>query len=280
MTKTCLLDDFASTLVPPPLQTRKGPTAIAVTHLSFAYPEQPEVLHQLNLTIDSGERVALVGENGCGKTTLFSLLCGVLTPTNGQIHLFEQRLQPGRFYPEVGLIFQNPSDQLFSASVWEDVAFGLQNLGYPPAMVAQQVDAALRQTGVLDLAERPPHHLSGGQKKRVAIAAILAMQPQILLLDEPTAQLDPRSRRQLIQLLATLPQTQVIATHDLDLALELCDRTILLSRGAIVYDGPTFPVLSNASFLEHHALELPLSYRRPYCDLCDAPDSVSLAEAT
>jgi cobalt/nickel transport system ATP-binding protein len=245
--------------------------AISVVDLSFSYPDQPHVLQQIYFQIQPRERVAIIGENGCGKTTLFSLLCGVLSPTYGTIACFGQPVLPGRFDATIGLVFQNPDDQLFSTSVWEDVAFGLQNLGLPPALVAQRVTQALELTEVLSLAQRPPHHLSGGQKKRVAIAAILAMQPQILLLDEPTAQLDPRSRRQLIYLLGSLPQTQLIATHDLDLALELCERAIVLSRGQIVYDGATAQVLSDGAFLEQHALELPLSYSRPYCLLQDQP---------
>jgi len=245
--------------------------AIAVHNLCFSYPDQVDVLQNLSLTIQPGERVGIIGENGCGKTTLFSLLSGIRSPSQGSIELFGHPLHAGHFCPEIGLVFQNPDDQLFSASVWEDVAFGATNMGLDPEVVEQRVREALSLTDIVSLAQRPPHHLSGGQKKRVAIAAVLAMQPQILLLDEPTAQLDPRSRRQLMQLLHRLPQTQLVATHDLDLALELCDRTIVLNQGQIVYDGDTQTVLSNSTFLEHHALELPLSFRRPYCLLADKP---------
>jgi cobalt/nickel transport system ATP-binding protein len=185
--------------------------------------------------------------------------------------LFNEPLVPGAFRSDMGLVFQNPDDQLFSPSVWEDVAFGPQNMGLTPAEVEERVSMALALTGVQALGHRPPHHLSGGEKKRVAIAGILAMSPQILLLDEPSAQLDPRSRRQLIQLLDTLPLTQLIATHDLDLALDLCDRTVVLSQGQIVYDGATATILSDSERLEGYSLERPLSYSRPYCQLDHVP---------
>lgn len=246
-------------------------SAITVTQVSFSYPDLPDVLHQINLSIQPGERVGVIGANGCGKTTLFRLLCGALIPTAGEIVLFGKPVVPGVFRSDVGLVFQNPDDQLFSASVWEDVAFGPQNMGLAPGEVEERVAIALALTNVQTLAHRPPHHLSGGEKKRVAIAGVLAMNPQLLLLDEPSAQLDPRNRRQLIQLLDRLPLTQLIATHDLDLALELCDRTVVLSQGRIVYDGPTETILSDSERLENYSLELPLSYSRPYCQLDHAP---------
>jgi cobalt/nickel transport system ATP-binding protein len=161
----------------------------------------------------------------------------------------------------VGLVFQNPDDQLFMPTVWEDVAFGLMNQGLRGDELKTRVAEALVAVG-LDVAkyrERLSHNLSGGEKKRVAIAGVLAMQPQVLVFDEPSAQLDPRSRRQLIQLLHTLPETQLIATHDLDLVLELCDRTVVLSEGKIVYDGATKKVLCDREFLLEHSLEMPLS---------------------
>ncbi|MFN9668383.1 MAG: energy-coupling factor ABC transporter ATP-binding protein, partial [Pseudanabaena sp.] len=157
--------------------------------------------------------------------------------------------------------FQNPDDQLFMPTVWEDVAFGPMNQGLKGADLKIRVSEALVAVGldVTKYAERLSHNLSGGEKKRVAIAGVLAMQPQVLVFDEPSAQLDPRSRRQLIQLLQTLPETQLIATHDLDLVLELCDRTIVLSEGKVVYDGNTKQVLSDREFLLAHSLEMPLS---------------------
>lgn len=249
-----------------------GVAAIAIQALSFSYPDCPHALHNITTTIYPGERVGIVGANGCGKTTFFGLISGVLTPTAGQLSVLGQPVLPGQFRPDLGLVFQNPDDQLFSASVWDDVAFAPRNMGLPPEDVEQRVRTAMALTDVQDLAGRSPHHLSGGQKKRVAIAGILAMNPQVLLLDEPTAQLDPFSRRQLIRLLSSLPQTQLIATHDLDLALELCDRTILLSHGHIIADDSTHALLSNAALLDQYGLELPLSYSRPYCQLDHTPD--------
>jgi cobalt/nickel transport system ATP-binding protein len=245
--------------------------AIAVQGVQFAYSTRGVTLDSISFVVQPGERVGLVGANGCGKTTLLLLLCGALAPSAGQIRLGLRPLTPGNFYPEVGFVFQNPDDQLFCACVCEDVAFGVQNLGLTAAQVEERVARAMAQTEVAHLADRPPHHLSGGEKKRVAIAGILAMQPQLMLLDEPTAQLDPRSRRQLIQLLHRLPQAQIIATHDLDLTLELCSRTIILSEGKLVYDGDTASILSEADRLEQYALEAPLSYRRAYCNLDDRP---------
>jgi cobalt/nickel transport system ATP-binding protein len=245
--------------------------AITISDLGFSYPDQPGTLQNVRLQVKSGERVGIIGANGSGKTTLFLLLCGILTPAAGEIMVFDKPVEPGTFRPEMGLVFQNPDDQIFSVSVWEDVAFGPQKMGLSPDEVDRRVTEALSCTGTTALAHRPPHHLSGGEKKRVAIAGILTMQPQILILDEPSAQLDPRSRRQLIQLLAKLPLTQLIATHDLDLALELCDRTIVLNQGQIVYDGATPQVMSDPDFLWQHALEMPLSYSRPYCQLEHAP---------
>lgn len=248
-----------------------NPPAIALSNLSFSYPDCADVIRHLSLTVQPGERIGIVGANGCGKTTFFLLLCGILTPTSGEIQLLGRAVQPGTFQTEIGLVFQNPDDQLFSATVWDDVAFAPQNMGLPAEEVAQRVNTAMALTQVQDLAQRPPHHLSGGQKKRVAIAGVLAMNPEILLLDEPSAQLDPYSRRQLIRLLDSLPQTQLIATHDLDLALDLCDRTLLFSHGQVICDGETYHILGDAELLAQHALELPLSYNRPYCQIHDSP---------
>lgn len=252
-------------------EVEPNPPAIAIANLHFSYPDCTDAIQNINLTVQPGERLGIVGANGCGKTTFFLLLCGVLTPTLGEVRILGNPVQPGSFQTQVGLVFQNPDDQLFSTSVWEDVAFAPQHMGLAAEDVEQRVVTALALTNIQNLALRPPHHLSGGQKKRVAIAGVLAMNPEILLLDEPTAQLDPHSRRQLIRLLDALPQTQLIATHDLDLALDLCDRILLFSEGRIICDGETYTVLGNAELLEQYSLESPLSYSRPYCQLDHAP---------
>ncbi|MDX2098195.1 MAG: energy-coupling factor ABC transporter ATP-binding protein [Leptolyngbyaceae cyanobacterium bins.59] len=243
---------------------------ISIASLNYAYPDGTQALHNIDLQIRATERVALIGANGSGKSTLLLHLNGILLPQIGDIQIGEWKVEQDSLTwvrNFVGLVFQNPDDQIFMPTVWEDVAFGPMNQGLKEPELTQRVKQALYAVG-LDSAEyghRNAHNLSGGEKKRVAIAGVLAMQPQVLVFDEPSAQLDPRSRRQLIHLLNQLPQTQLIATHDLDMALELCSRTIVLSRGRIVYDGPTEQVLSDPILLEQHALELPLSYSRPYC---------------
>lgn len=249
---------------------------LAIDNLSFHYPDGTQALAQINLNLQAGERVALVGANGSGKSTLLLHLNGIFIPQSGRvtvggIQVTPQQLSAVRNF--VGLVFQNPDDQLFMPTVAEDVAFGPQNQGLVGIALQERMNTALASVG-LDLCSYGGRHaqkLSGGEKKRVAIAGVLAMQPQLLVLDEPSAQLDPRSRRQLIQLLQTLPQTQLIATHDLDLALDLCERTIVLSRGQLVADGPTAQILQDPEWLERHCLELPLSYRRPYCLLTECP---------
>lgn len=244
--------------------------------VSYIYPDGTEALRAINLSIEATERVALVGANGSGKSTLLLHFNGLLTPQVGEIvvgkwSLVPENLQAIRNF--VGLVFQNPDDQLFMPTVWDDIAFGPMNQGIEGEELAQRVERSMLAVG-LDpehYAQRNANNLSGGEKKRVAIAGVLAMEPQVLVFDEPSAQLDPRSRRQLIHLLQALPQTQLIATHDLDLALELCDRTVVLNQGQVVYDGPTEAVMSNPDLLMSYALELPLSYSRPYCLVQDAP---------
>jgi cobalt/nickel transport system ATP-binding protein len=249
---------------------------ILVENLSYTYPDGTQALRGVNLAIAAGERVALIGANGSGKSTLQLHLNGIILPQEGRVMVGEwtvqsQNLQIIRNF--VGLVFQNPDNQIFMPTVWEDVAFGPMNLGLRGTELKKRVLQAMADVD-LDpewYGHRNTANLSGGEKKRVAIAGVLAMQPQILVLDEPSAQLDPRSRRQSIELLKSLPITQLVATHDLDLALELCDRTVVLSQGRVVYNGATERVMGDAKFLLQHALELPLSYSRPYCNLEDAP---------
>ena len=255
---------------------------ISIQNLSYIYPDGTHALKEINLSIKATERVALVGANGSGKSTLQLHLNGIILPQQGQVTIGEwevnqKNLREIRNF--VGLVFQNPDNQLFMPTVWEDVAFGPLNLGLKDAELKQRVLDAMAAVDIDPewYGQRNTDNLSGGEKKRIAIAGVLAMQPQVLVLDEPSAQLDPRSRRQLIELLQTLPLTQLIATHDLDLALELCDRTVVLSQGQVVYDGETETVMSNPDFLFQHALEPPLSYSRPYCNLIDAPITQALS---
>jgi cobalt/nickel transport system ATP-binding protein len=249
---------------------------ISIENLSYTYPDGTQALRGINLQIRATERVALVGANGSGKSTLLQHFNGILLPQAGTIVVGEYPMEP-QYLKDirnfVGLVFQNPDDQLFMPTVWEDIGFGPLNQGCCREELGDRCHRAMHAVGLepRHFADRNANNLSGGEKKRVAIAGVLAMQPQILVFDEPSAQLDPRSRRQLIHLLDSLPLTQLIATHDLDLALELCDRTVVLSQGQIVYDGETEKILSNSDLLEQYALELPLSYSRPYCQLEHAP---------
>jgi len=237
---------------------------ISIENLSYTYPDGIQALRGINLQVKATEKVAIVGANGSGKSTLLLHLNGILMPQKGEIVIGERRVSQKNLVAIrnfVGVVFQNPDDQLFMPTVWEDVAFGLMNMGMRGKDLEIKVAESLVAVG-LDLdkyRQRQSQNLSGGEKKRVAIAGVLAMQPQVLVFDEPSSQLDPRSRRQLIQLLQTLPETQLIATHDLDLVLELCDRTVVLSEGEVVYDGKTKQVLSDREFLLAHSLEMPLS---------------------
>ncbi|NCJ05256.1 ATP-binding cassette domain-containing protein [Synechococcales cyanobacterium C] len=244
--------------------TEQTEAAIAIHQLSFAYPDQRPVLQDLSLSVSKGERLGLIGHNGCGKTTLFLLIAGILTPLQGDIAVLGEIAKPGRFRPEIGVVFQNPNDQLFSASVWEDVAFAPQNLGLPPALVQARVQEALAVTGTTALANRAPHHLSGGEKRMVAIAGVLAMVPQILLYDEPTANLDLRARRRLIQFLHQSQQTMVIASHDLEFILEVCDRVALMEVGCIAAQGTPQQMMSNTTLMHSHGLEVPHSLAERY----------------
>ncbi len=249
---------------------------IFIDNLSYTYPDGTHALRDINLSIKANERVALIGANGSGKSTLQLHLNGILMPQQGRVVIGElsvtsQNLRNIRNF--VGLVFQNPDNQLFMPTVWEDVAFGPMNLGLRNEELEQRVIQAMAAVNIdpEHYGQRSTENLSGGEKKRIAIAGVLAMRPQVLVFDEPSAQLDPRSRRQLIELLKNLPLTQLVATHDLDLALELCDRTVVLSQGEVVYDGATERVMSDPEFLVEHALESPLSYSRPYCQLEHAP---------
>jgi cobalt/nickel transport system ATP-binding protein len=249
---------------------------ISIEHLSYAYPDGTQALSGINLSIKATERVAIVGANGSGKSTLLLHLNGILLPQAGAIAVGEYSVEPQHLKEIrnfVGLVFQNPDDQLFMPTVWEDITFGPLNQGVKGEALTHRCYHCMHAVGLNPelYGSRNTTNLSGGEKKRVAIAGVLAMQPQVLIFDEPSAQLDPRSRRQLIELLQKLPLTQLIATHDLDLALELCDRTVVLSQGHIVRDGSTEQVLGDREFLEHHHLEPPLSYSRPYCLLEHAP---------
>jgi len=237
------------------------PVALRLEGLSHRYPDGIEALRGVSLEVHAGERIALVGPNGAGKTTLLRHLNGLLKPTHGRGWVAGLELTPANYADirrRVGYVFQDPDDQLFCPTVFEDVAFGPLHLGLTHHEIEQRVATALATVGLPDFAPRVPQRLSAGEKRLVALATVLSCGPDILVFDEPSAALDPRNRRRLIRILTQLDNTQIVATHDLDFAWELCDRTILLAGGTVCADGPTRTVLANRKLLEAHGLELPL----------------------
>lgn len=232
---------------------------LSVSNLHFTYPDGHVALRGVSLSIAPGEKVALVGPNGAGKSTLMLHLNGLLTGegelTVANMPIRKENLPTIR--SKVGMVFQNPDDQLFSPTVFEDVAFGPLHMGYAEDEVRQRVVKALAQVGIADFGDRLSHHLSIGQKKRVAIATVLSMDPEILVLDEPSAGLDPRGRRKLINLLNELPLTMLVSTHDMLLVRELFPRMIVMDGGQVVADEDTAVLLNDTAFLEEHGLEMP-----------------------
>ncbi|WP_005036706.1 energy-coupling factor ABC transporter ATP-binding protein [Holophaga foetida] len=237
--------------------------------LCHRYADGTEALRGLDFCIRHGESVALVGANGAGKSTLLQHLNGTLLPTSGAVKIggitvCKETLRDIR--RTVGMVFQDPDDQLFMSTVFEDVAFGPRNLGLPDADVETRVRQALDRVEIGHLAHKPPFRLSGGEKRRAAIATVLSMSPDVLVMDEPSAGLDPRSRRQLIGLLKDFQHTKLIATHDLDLVLDLCDRTLVMHQGKLMADGPTREIFADAALLEACHLEKPFSMQG--CPVC------------
>ena len=240
-----------------------GVPVIEVSGLAYAYPDGHQALYGVDLHVHPGERVALLGPNGAGKTTLVLHLNGILTAGAGQVlvsglTVARDNLQEIR--RRVGIVFQDPDDQLFMGTVRADVAFGPHNLGLRGAALERRVEEALEKVGMAEFADRPPHHLSFGQRRRVAVATVLAMEPEILVLDEPSSNLDPASRRELADILRSLEVTVLMVTHDLPYALELCPRAVVLSDGQVVADGRTYDVLTDDELMRAHRLELPFGF--------------------
>ncbi|MGW7364570.1 energy-coupling factor ABC transporter ATP-binding protein [Streptomyces sp. NPDC054841] len=239
------------------------PPSLEVRGLAYAYPDGHQALFGVDLTVARGERVALLGPNGAGKTTLVLHLNGILTGGAGSVTvagLPVGKRHTAEIRRKVGIVFQDPDDQLFMPTVREDVAFGPAAAGMRGAELEERVRKALDQVGMAEYLERPPHHLSFGQRRRVAVATVLAMEPEILVLDEPSSNLDPASRRELADILRSLDVTVLMVTHDLPYALELCPRSVILSEGVIAADGRTQDLLGDAELMGAHRLELPFGF--------------------
>lgn len=236
---------------------------IDVRDLRFSYPDGREALRGVDLIVARGERVALLGPNGAGKTTLAMHLNGLLRPSSGVVVVDGQALDDETVKTirrKVGLVFQDPNDQLFMPTVAEDVAFGPANFGVTGSDLDAVVDDSLERVGAVDLKSRPPHHLSGGEKRLVAIATVLAMSPAVMVLDEPGSGLDPAGRRSVVTTLQSLDVTLLVITHDLPFALELCPRSVILDGGRVVADMATVDLLRNPALLALHRLELPYGF--------------------
>ncbi len=236
------------------------PPALDLVDVHYTYPDGHRALQGVTLRVEAGERVAVLGPNGAGKSTLCLQLNGILEPTDGSVSVCGLRVGRKNLKEvrrRVGVVFQDPDDMLFMATVAQDVAFGPSNLGLSEDKVRARVKSALAAVGMEGVGERPPHHLSFGQRKRVATAAVLSMEPEVLVLDEPSSNLDPRARREFGEILAGLPQTIVLVTHDLPYAHELCERAVIIDSGCIAADGTTSEILGDTDLLEAHDLELP-----------------------
>ena len=241
--------------------------SLRISNLAYAYPDGHQALFGVNLELKKGERVALLGPNGAGKTTLVLHLNGIIATQQGSVSVAgtvvdgKHKESLKHIRERVGIVFQDPDDQLFMPTVFEDVAFGPYNFGLRDEELKRVVNDALAKVGMTEFAERPPHHLSFGQRRRVAVATVLAMNPEILVLDEPSSNLDPASRRELAAILKGLNVTILMVTHDLPYAFELCERSVILSGGVIAADGKTVDLFANQELLAKHRLELPVGFK-------------------
>ena len=237
-----------------------GRGSIEVRHLHYRYPDGFEALKGIDLVVEPGEKVALIGPNGAGKSTLMLHLNGINEPSHGDVSVSGIRVERKvlkKVRAEVGLVFQDPDDQLFSPTVFDDVAFGPLHLGIDEEEIHHRVENALAAVGMSGFGQRMPHHLSIGQRKRVALATVLSMDPSVLVIDEPSAGLDPRGRRELIALLREMTQTMLVSTHDMKLVAEVFPRTVLMDAGVVVADGLTHDLLEDEPLLLEHGMERP-----------------------
>ena len=236
---------------------------LSVNNISFEYPDGFKALENINLSLSKGERLAVLGPNGAGKTTLILHLNGILGDLNGQITLNNNSFSEeniSKIRKSVGLVFQDPDDQLFMPTVLEDVMFGPKNFGFSDELVKKNSIKALEHVKMLQFIDKPPHHLSFGQKRKVAIASVLASEPELLVLDEPSSNLDPASRRELIDILKNLDVSIILVTHDLPMALEICNRSVILNNGKITANDETYKILKNEKVMADNRLELPFGF--------------------
>lgn len=242
---------------------------IEVKGIHFSYPDGHKALKGLTFSIHHGEAVGIIGANGAGKSTLLMLLMGVLFPDKGEVlvgdvHVTKKSLPVIR--QRLGMVFQDPDDQLFMTTVYDDIAFGPRNYGLDEKEVEERVLQALEKVGITHLKERAPFKLSGGEKRAASIASVLSMQPDVLIMDEPTAALDPKSRRRIMGLLESFEHTKIITSHDLDMVFDICKRVIVIKDGQIAADGPASEILADAGLMDACGLELPLSLLK--CPVC------------
>ena len=240
--------------------------SLEISGLAYAYPDGNQALYGVNLSINQGERVALLGPNGAGKTTLVLHLNGIIPTMQGQVRVAGELVDSKNaesiksIRHKVGIVFQDPDDQLFMPTVGQDVAFGPYNAGLRGIELEKAVKEALELVGMIEFIDRPPHHLSFGQRRRVAVATVLAMKPEILVMDEPSSNLDPAARRELAEIITSLDVTLLMVTHDLPFAYELCQRAVILSAGVVAADDEISSVLANKQLLNAHRLELPKGF--------------------
>ncbi|MBP1926584.1 cobalt/nickel transport system ATP-binding protein [Sedimentibacter acidaminivorans] len=242
---------------------------VILKNIFYTYPDGKKAINGISFEINHGESVAIVGSNGAGKSTLLLSMVGILSPDSGDIRIGDLAVIKKNFSTirqKIGFTFQNADDQLFNATVYDDVAFGPRSYKLSEIEVKKRVERALEIVGASHLMERPPYKLSGGEKRSVSIASVLSMEPDILLMDEPSSALDPKSRRRLINLLKDFTHTKIIATHDLDLVLDVCERTIVLGNGQILADGSTQKILNDGELLDRCGLEKPFALQS--CPIC------------
>lgn len=232
---------------------------LKIENLLFTYPQGDEVLKDVNLEIGAGEKTALIGPNGSGKTTLFLICGGILKQQGGKVSLHGEKIVHRQFNSRISYLFQSAEDQLFSSTIYDDVAFGPLNMGLNRDEIDKRVADALERVGYRERTDKAPFHLSGGEKRLAAIATLLSMNPEVLLFDEPTANLDSRNRRKVIQLIQAMEETLFISSHDLEFLLETCDRVILLDDGKVVAEGPIREILADEVLMNSHGLEKPHS---------------------